>query len=87
MLFRSVEIVVVGPNSEPLRDAALTTSYISRTFVDATGVALPDSHIAAVQAAAADRAMALVCTRTHCLPPAYEPSEIRARMREAISGR
>jgi uncharacterized protein YyaL (SSP411 family) len=81
------EIVVAGSNSEPLRDAALTTSYINRTFVDATEAALPDTHIAAVQSAAADRAMALVCTRTHCLPPAYEPSEIRARMREAISGR
>jgi uncharacterized protein YyaL (SSP411 family) len=79
-----MEIVVAGPNSEPLRDAALTTSYINRTFVDATEAALLDSHVAAVQAAAADRAMALVCTRTHCLPPVYEAGEIRARMKEAI---
>jgi uncharacterized protein YyaL (SSP411 family) len=82
-----VEIVVAGPQSEPLREAALTTSYIGRTVVDATASALPDTHIAAVQSAAADRAMALICTRTHCLPPAYEPGDIRARMREAISGR
>jgi uncharacterized protein YyaL (SSP411 family) len=81
------EIVVAGPNSEPLRDAALTTSYISRTFVDATEAALPDSHVAAVQTAAADRAMALICTRMHCRPPVYEPAEIRARMKEAIRRR
>jgi uncharacterized protein YyaL (SSP411 family) len=81
------EIVVAGPNSEPLRDAALTTSYISRTFVDATEAALPDSHVAAVQTAAADRAMALICTRMHCRPPVYEPAEIRARMKEAIGRR
>jgi uncharacterized protein YyaL (SSP411 family) len=82
-----MEIVVAGRNSEPLRDAALTTSYINRTFVDATETALPDSHIAAVQTAAADRAMALICTRTHCLPPVYAPEEIRTRMREAIGRR
>jgi uncharacterized protein YyaL (SSP411 family) len=82
-----MEIVVAGPNSEPLRDAALTTSYINRTFVDATEAALPDSHVAAVQTAAADRAMALICTRTHCLPPVYAPEEIRTRMREAIGRR
>jgi uncharacterized protein YyaL (SSP411 family) len=81
------EIVVAGRNSEPLRDAALTTSYINRTFVDATETALPDSHVAAVQIAAADRAMALICTRTHCLPPAYAPEEIRTRMREATGRR
>jgi uncharacterized protein YyaL (SSP411 family) len=81
------EIVVAGPNSEPLRDAALTTSYINRTFVDATETALPDSHVAAVQTAAADRAMALICTRTHCLPPVYAPEEIRTRMREATGRR
>jgi uncharacterized protein YyaL (SSP411 family) len=79
-----VAIVVAGRNSEPLRDAVLTTSYINRTFVDATEAALPASHIAAVQTAAADRAMALICTRTHCLPPVYAPAEIRTRMREAI---
>jgi uncharacterized protein YyaL (SSP411 family) len=79
-----VEIVVAGGNSERLRDAALTTSYINRTFVDATQAALPNSHVAAVQTAAADRAMALICTRTHCLPPVYAPEEIRTRMREAM---
>jgi uncharacterized protein YyaL (SSP411 family) len=82
-----VEIVVAGGNSEPLRDAALTTSYINRTFVDATEAALPHSHVAAVQTAAADRAMALICTRTHCLPPVYAPEEIRTRVREAIGSR
>ena len=82
-----VEIVVAGPQSEPLREAALTTSYIGRTVVDATASTLPDTHIAAVQSAAADRAMALICTRTHCLPPAYVPAEIRVRMKEAVAGR
>ena len=80
------EIVVAGPNSAPLHEAALTTSYVNRTIIDARAAALPDTHIAAVQSAAADRAIALVCTRTHCLPPVYEPNEIRARMREAIAG-
>jgi uncharacterized protein YyaL (SSP411 family) len=81
------EIVVAGPDSNALYKAAITTSYINRSVVDARHAPLPDAHIAAVQSAAANRAMALICTRTHCLPPAYEPSEIRARMREAISGR
>jgi uncharacterized protein len=82
-----LEIVVAGPHPEPLRDATMITSYINRTFVDATEAALPDTHMAAVQSAAADRAMALICTRTHCLPPAYEPVEISARMKEAAAGR
>jgi uncharacterized protein YyaL (SSP411 family) len=82
-----VEIVVAGSNFELLRDAALTTSYINRTFIDATEAALPDSHVAAVQTAAADRAMALICTRTHCLPPVYAPEELRTRMREAMGSR
>jgi uncharacterized protein YyaL (SSP411 family) len=81
-----VEMVVAGPNSAPLHEAALATSYINRTVLDAREAALPDAHIAAVQSAAANRAMALICSRTHCLPPVYEVSEISARMREAISG-
>ncbi|MBV9396075.1 MAG: thioredoxin domain-containing protein, partial [Methylobacteriaceae bacterium] len=82
-----MEIVVAGRHPEPLRDAALTTSYVNRTFVDATKAALPNSHVAAVQTAAAERAIALVCTRTQCLPPVYEPAEIRTRMQEAATGR
>jgi uncharacterized protein YyaL (SSP411 family) len=81
------EIVVAGRNSAPLHEAALVTSYLNRTVLDARDTALPDSHIAAVQTAAADRAMALVCTRTHCLPPVYAPEEIRTRMREAMGSR
>jgi uncharacterized protein YyaL (SSP411 family) len=81
-----VEMVVAGPNSAPLHEAALATSYINRTVLNAREAALPDAHIAAVQSAAANRAMALICSRTHCLPPVYEVSEISARMREAISG-
>jgi uncharacterized protein YyaL (SSP411 family) len=81
----SVEIVVAGPNSAPLLEAALTTSYLNRAVVEARQAALPDTHVAAVQSAAADRAMALVCTRTHCLPPVYEPEEIRARMKQAAT--
>jgi uncharacterized protein YyaL (SSP411 family) len=82
-----VEMVVTGPNSAPLHEAALATSYINRAVIDARAAALPDTHMAAVQSAAANRAMALICTRTHCLPPVYEPGDIQARMREAISGR
>ena len=80
-------MVVTGPNSAPLHEAALATSYINRAVIDARAAALPDTHMAAVQSAAANRAMALICTRTHCLPPVYEPGDIQARMREAISGR
>ncbi|MEA2758283.1 MAG: uncharacterized protein QOH65_896 [Methylobacteriaceae bacterium] len=80
-----VEIVVAGPHSGPLHDAALMTSYLPRTVVDARATTLPDTHIGAVQTAAANRAMALICTRTHCLPPVYEAGEIRARMKEAIT--
>jgi uncharacterized protein len=80
-------MVVTGPNSAPLHEAALATPYINRAVIDARAAALPDTHMAAVQSAAANRAMALICTRTHCLPPVYEPGDIQARMREAISGR
>jgi uncharacterized protein YyaL (SSP411 family) len=82
-----IEIVTAGPNSGPLHEAALTTSYLNRTVIDARDGALPDTHIAALQSAAADRAMALVCTRTHCLPPVHAPEEIRGRMKEALASR
>ena len=82
-----IEIVVAGPGSDELYDAAVKTSYVNRTVVDARRAVLPDTHIAAVQSAAADRAVALVCTRTHCLPPVYAPDEIGVRMKEAIAGR
>jgi hypothetical protein len=81
------EIVVAGPDSDELYNAAIRTSHLERTVIDARSTALPDAHIAAVQSAAADRAMALICTRTHCLPPVYEPAEVGARMKEAIAGR
>jgi uncharacterized protein YyaL (SSP411 family) len=81
------EIVVAGPDSDELYNAAIKTSYLERTVIDARRAALPDAHIAAAQSAAADRAMALICTRTHCLPPVYEPEEIRARMTEAVRNR
>jgi uncharacterized protein YyaL (SSP411 family) len=81
------EIVAAGPGSDRLYDAALKTSFINRSVIDARAAGLPDSHIAAVQSAAAGRAMALICTRTHCLPPVYEPEEIRAMVKEAVAGR
>ena len=80
-----VEIVVAGPNSAPLLEAALMTSHLNRTVFDARQATLPDTHVAAVQSAAANRAMALICTRTHCLPPVFTPDEIRARMKEAAT--
>ncbi len=79
------DIVVAGQDAAPLHEAALRTSYLNRTVIDARQAALPDTHIAAVQSAAANRAMALVCTRTHCLPPVYEAEEIRARVKEAVT--
>jgi uncharacterized protein YyaL (SSP411 family) len=82
-----MDVVVAGPGAQQLYDAALATSYMNRTVVDARKAALPDTHIAAVQSAAADRPMALICTRTHCLPPVHEPAEIRARMKEAVADR
>ncbi|MEA2835441.1 MAG: uncharacterized protein QOG66_3643, partial [Methylobacteriaceae bacterium] len=80
-----IEIVTAGPDSAPLRQAALTASYLNRTIVDAREAPLPDTHMAAVQSAAADRAMALICTRTHCLPPVYAAEELRGKMKEAIA--
>ncbi|MBV8851237.1 MAG: thioredoxin domain-containing protein [Methylobacteriaceae bacterium] len=80
-----IEIVVAGSHADALHSAALLTSYIGRTVTDAREAALPDTHIAAVQAAAADRAMALVCTHAHCLPPAYAPADLLDRVREARS--
>ena len=71
--------------ADELYDTALKTSYINRTVIDACRAALPDAHIAALQSAAADRAMALICTRTHCLPPVFEASEIRSLMKEAVA--
>ncbi|GAC1330279.1 MAG: thioredoxin domain-containing protein [Beijerinckiaceae bacterium] len=79
------EIVVCGPASDGLLKAALATPYINRSVVDARSAALPGTHAAAMQSAAADRAMALVCTRTHCLPPAYSTEAIDARLREAVT--
>jgi uncharacterized protein YyaL (SSP411 family) len=80
-----VEIVVAGPGADQLHETALRTSHLNRTVADARHAALPDTHMAAVQSAAAERAMALVCTRMHCLPPVYQVEELRPRMKEAAT--
>ncbi len=85
LMRRHRQIVVAGPAREALRRVALASSWLTRTVVDlADPSALPQDHPARAQSEqAAERAAAFICVGTACQLPAFDATDLAARLAPA----
>jgi uncharacterized protein YyaL (SSP411 family) len=83
---RAIEIVVIGPEREALRQAALAIPFPDRIVIDIeTTENLPEGHPARSQARIAGKAAAFVCLGERCSLPVFTPDDLRARIKEMRS--
>ena len=84
---RGVEILIAGPQPQPLVQAALDVPFLNRAVrvLDA-GSVLPGDDGFAAGAVARTQAAAFVCAGEHCSLPITEASEIALRVREMVAG-
>ncbi len=75
----NIDIVIIGPDSDPLRRAALAVSFLNRTVRPAmkSGAAGDFAEIAAYPR---DRAAAFICAEGRCSLPVTRPEEIAERV-------
>jgi uncharacterized protein YyaL (SSP411 family) len=76
---QNIDIVIVGPDSDPLRRAALAVSFINRT-VRPGMKSSEGGDFAEVAAYPGDRTAAFVCTEGRCSLPVTRPEEIASRV-------
>ncbi len=75
-----LEIVTAGPERQKLYEAALALPFDRRTVVDLDRPeALPKTHPAAAQIAAAGSAAAFVCTEGSCSLPVHDVAAFEAQ--------
>ena len=75
----NIDIVVVGPESQPLRRAALAVSFLNRT-VRSVMKAGAGEDFAEVAAYPRDRSAAFICAEGRCSLPVTRPEEIAGRV-------
>jgi uncharacterized protein YyaL (SSP411 family) len=75
----NIDIVITGPDSDPLRRAALAVSFLNRTVRPAmkSGAAGDFAEIAAYPR---DRAAAFICAEGRCSLPVTRPEDIAERV-------
>ena len=75
----NIDIVIVGPNSDPLRAAALAVSFLNRTVLTAMKSS-EGGDFAEIAAYPRDRSAAFVCAEGRCSLPVTRPEEIAERV-------
>jgi len=83
----SAKVVVAGPTGDQ-RVAGLRAAALASLPIGGTVLALPDGHsnglpaeaVAFAKGPAKSRAGALVCLGQRCLPPAYDPADLRRQL-------
>ena len=75
----NIDIVIVGPDSDPLRRAALAVSFLNRT-VRPPLKSEAGGDFAEIAAYPRDRSAAFVCTEGRCSLPVTRPEEIASRV-------
>jgi len=74
---RAAEIVVIGPNPEPLAAAARALPYVNRIVLRArTAADLPANHPARAAFTSLTGTAALVCVGEKCSRPVTEPAQL-----------
>ena len=75
----NIDIVVVGPDSDPLRVAALAVSFLNRTVRPAMKSSA-GGDFAEIAAYPPDRSAAFICAEGRCSLPVTRPEEIAERV-------
>jgi hypothetical protein len=75
----NIDIVIVGPDSDPLRAAALAVSFLNRTVRSAMKSGA-EEDFAEIAAYPRDRSAAFICAEGRCSLPVTRPEEIASRV-------
>jgi hypothetical protein len=75
----NVDIVIVGPNSDPLRAAALAVGFLNRTVRPAMKPSAGEDF-AEIAAYPPERSAAFICAQGRCSLPVTRPEEIASRV-------